>query len=735
MKLWTKAQLVCLFIIAVAYRPSSSHDLLVRRRRLPGDLNRRDGTAKNRWGRDLHGPLLDLRPSSLASSTPLPRKHLPPSSTLDVRSLSSTSAPSSSTSYNLKREEFGAVKSDRRIDVFNEEAKSTKAAAILNTGYKSSPYYSPIKGPCLEKYADSEANNYIHGSPVPCRSIRKHFHPSTVWDFLSLPSSAAPSSTTSSNPKSEEIGAGVVDSEDENAKSTDEAAAILNVSSKDSPYALIDRFFPEREADYEAQRIAYAASVSSGARPHDRTLRGIDPSEVWLSEGGLLVLKGGSPDDDQGDWLLSGAAPWPPLDDYQAPYREPLLPPPDFIPEDTGVGVPLPPEDEIEEILSNDIRELPPRKTTTTTTSQPVVETTLAPTPDPVPDHDLAKKNRNYMIIKTAKEILDGNRKGHQGHQGSPHLIATTTTTPRPVVVSTLPVRPMSVLKPPPRPQVAPPRVDEAVKGAEGEDGSGGDFFVGTSTPNSYSFAFRTGYHSRGGLTGQNDQRQQQPDTTTVRNDEVGERSLSGWNRHDPTYPHHHHRHFQQPQSYPGSGKASRRFRTKGLKKLKRKARIGTRRPEIVPHRLDPVGRPLFLQAAPVGFGDRTLAGKLDESDGGTGNAFEYKGAPILAVGQPDGRRGQPRHHHQQVANDLSHPVSQPTPTFGDDGPGGPPADRGPNTAQFAYATRFENRDPNTFVVTLQKQRGAIRRDGHGYASFFCNDQDCSKSWGYSFRS
>ena len=30
---------------------------------------------------------------------------------------------------------------------------------------------------------------------------------------------------------------------------------------------------------------------------------------------------------------------------FQAPYREPRLPPPDFIPEEHGVGVPLPPEE------------------------------------------------------------------------------------------------------------------------------------------------------------------------------------------------------------------------------------------------------------------------------------------------------------------------------------------------------------------------------------------------------
>lgn len=64
--------------------------------------------------------------------------------------------------------------------------------------------------------------------------------------------------------------------------------------------------------------------------------------------------------------------PWKPLDDFEAPYREPKLPPPgtlllklcwkvsfqnhliaDFIPDDTGVGVPLPPEDD--DIVSNTI--------------------------------------------------------------------------------------------------------------------------------------------------------------------------------------------------------------------------------------------------------------------------------------------------------------------------------------------------------------------------------------------
>ena len=101
----------------------------------------------------------------------------------------------------------------------------------------------------------------------------------------------------------------------------------LNVSSKDSPYALIDRFFPERESN---QRMLNNLT----------NLGDLQASEVWLSDGDLLVLKGGTTPNRK-----AFDDPWTPLDDYEAPYREPKLPPPDFVPSDTGVGLPLPPED------------------------------------------------------------------------------------------------------------------------------------------------------------------------------------------------------------------------------------------------------------------------------------------------------------------------------------------------------------------------------------------------------
>ena len=37
---------------------------------------------------------------------------------------------------------------------------------------------------------------------------------------------------------------------------------------------------------------------------------------------------------------------WEPLDDYQYPYIEPILPPPYFIPNGIRIGVPLPLKDE-----------------------------------------------------------------------------------------------------------------------------------------------------------------------------------------------------------------------------------------------------------------------------------------------------------------------------------------------------------------------------------------------------
>jgi len=117
----------------------------------------------------------------------------------------------------------------------------------------------------------------------------------------------------------------------------------LNVSSKDSPYALIDRFFPEREYNHEFMERNFQEKLKNGSFD-DVDLGNLKPNEVWLSDGDLLVLKGG----DNFSNRKTFDNPWKPLDDYVAPYRVPKLPPPDFIPSDTGVGVALPPEEEDE---------------------------------------------------------------------------------------------------------------------------------------------------------------------------------------------------------------------------------------------------------------------------------------------------------------------------------------------------------------------------------------------------
>jgi len=113
--------------------------------------------------------------------------------------------------------------------------------------------------------------------------------------------------------------------------------AKLNVSDKDSPYALIDKYFPERESYFYQNKNKFLAEYEEGqAKKTD--IGNLDPSEVWLADSSLLVLKGGSTADRDGYDDL-----WKPLDDFQAPYREPVLPPPDFNPEtlDIGVGVPM----------------------------------------------------------------------------------------------------------------------------------------------------------------------------------------------------------------------------------------------------------------------------------------------------------------------------------------------------------------------------------------------------------
>jgi hypothetical protein len=109
----------------------------------------------------------------------------------------------------------------------------------------------------------------------------------------------------------------------------------LNVSDKDSPYALIDKYFPERESYYFQNQNKFIHEYNKGGNKTD--IGRLLPEEVWLSDGKLLVLKGGKTRDRNGF-----DNPWEPLDNYQAPYREPVLPPPDFDPDSIEVRVDIP---------------------------------------------------------------------------------------------------------------------------------------------------------------------------------------------------------------------------------------------------------------------------------------------------------------------------------------------------------------------------------------------------------
>jgi len=129
-----------------------------------------------------------------------------------------------------------------------------------------------------------------------------------------------------------------VDSEEPEKTTKAPKKAKLNVSDKDSPYALIDKYFPERESYFYQNKNKFVSEYNAQGRGKKTDIGNIDPSEVWLADDNLLVLKGGSTSDRDGY-----DNPWEPIDDFQAPYREPVLPPPDFDPDslDIGVGVPI----------------------------------------------------------------------------------------------------------------------------------------------------------------------------------------------------------------------------------------------------------------------------------------------------------------------------------------------------------------------------------------------------------
>ena len=68
---------------------------------------------------------------------------------------------------------------------------------------------------------------------------------------------------------------------EEEEKETEKKKAILNVSDKDSPYALIDKYFPERESYFYQNRKKFLHEFrESGGASGD--IGGLDPSEVRI---------------------------------------------------------------------------------------------------------------------------------------------------------------------------------------------------------------------------------------------------------------------------------------------------------------------------------------------------------------------------------------------------------------------------------------------------------------------
>jgi len=238
-----------------------------------------------------------------------------------------------------------------------------------------------------------------------------------------------------------------------------EQVPTLNVSSKDSPYALIDRFFPEREYNHEFMERNFQEKLKNGSFDNVN-LGNLKPNEVWLSDGDLLVLKGGATPNRKGY-----DAPWKPLDDYIAPYREPKLPPPDFIPSDTGVGVALPPENE-------PAPEQPAALITT--------EKHTKKKPDPFKSflfdeekfisqmENFHSKRRDELINSIEVPRLQINLVDSPPPHTTPRFTPTTTPTP-------------SVIRSTPSTTTALPSTTSSQSG----------FFLSTSTPSSYSYTYQ----------------------------------------------------------------------------------------------------------------------------------------------------------------------------------------------------------------------------------------------------
>jgi hypothetical protein len=260
----------------------------------------------------------------------------------------------------------------------------------------------------------------------------------------------------------------------------------LNVSSKDSPYALIDEFFPDRENNHKQMENQFENQFGN-YKGHN--LGDLAPKEVWLSEGDLLVLKGGATKNRK-----AFDNPWTPLDDFVAPYREPKLPPPDFIPSDTGVGVALPPEDTevgvalppIEEATESAVVTAP--NPPTTATKHPFLKGFF------FDEEKIINEMENFHSERRA-EIFNSMSRPPQMFKKSHFFVTTLPPIVRSAVAElrSLPVKPMAAWTTPTPIWDSPTTtMDTPTTMAPPTPAGAGGYFVSTVTPNSFFYAYQT---------------------------------------------------------------------------------------------------------------------------------------------------------------------------------------------------------------------------------------------------
>ena len=115
-----------------------------------------------------------------------------------------------------------------------------------------------------------------------------------------------------------------------------------------------------------------------------------------MANDDLLVLKGGSTAAESDGGIGGGggleAAGWEPLDSYEAPYREPVLPPPDFDPDTLEIGVGVPIEEILRQRAVAPSRTIAPKKLSSPTPTPKLAAP--SPTPTPLPSAALEFVNR-----------------------------------------------------------------------------------------------------------------------------------------------------------------------------------------------------------------------------------------------------------------------------------------------------------------------------------------------------